>query len=277
MGSRARAEAGAMTTAVQSEPRVAYRACPLCDALEFSTLGEVSCARHPLWRPPLPATLRWVGCRACGHVFTDGHWTAAGLAELFSRAHRHQTPGHDVELARRLCARTVARVAELRGALDGRWLDVGFGDGALMTTAAEHGFDVVGIDRRGEAVARLRAFGFDAREGELDDLPEGERFDVVSLCDVLEHIAFPRNALARARRLVASGGLLLVSTPNMESFAWRHLDDRGENPYWSELEHHHNFGRNRLYALLDVSGFAPCHFAISERYRCGMEVIARAV
>lgn len=47
------------------------------------------------------------------------------------------------------------------------------------------------------------------------------------------------------------------------------------NPYWGELEHFHNFGGARLYSLLEAHGFQPLHYTISQRYRVGMEIIAR--
>jgi hypothetical protein len=38
---------------------------------------------------------------------------------------------------------------------------------------------------------------------------------------VIEYLENPRNLLRRARRLLASGGMLLVTTPNIESTAGR--------------------------------------------------------
>lgn len=45
--------------------------------------------------------------------------------------------------------------------------------------------------------------------------------------------------------------------------------------YHASLEHRHNFGRTRLYALLSAMGFEPLRYGISERYRAGVEVIAK--
>jgi hypothetical protein len=61
----------------------------------------------------------------------------------------------------------------------------------------------------------------------------------------------------------------------MESMLWKAMDRQRANPYWAEIEHYHNFGRSRLYALLREMGFEPLRYGISERYRAGMEVIAR--
>ena len=81
--------------------------------------------------------------------------------------------------------------------------------------------------------------------------------------------------LRAARRALAPQGVLLLSLPNMDSMLWRALDAQDINPYWGELEHYHNFGRERLDALLRDEGFEPVRYGVSERYRASMEVVAR--
>src|SRR5579883_2285337 len=261
--------------------RTPYEACPLCDGQEATHVITAECSGHALYQPSLPATQRWVRCVACQHVFTDGYFGEAALAVLFSGAHPHQVPGHDVAGGRAVSAEIVRRVTDLLhpgGAEQpGRWLDVGFGNGALLTTAAEFGYEVCGVDTRRACVDRLREFGFAAWQGDFlrFSAPDGRGFDVLSLADVLEHMPFPRTALRHARDLLREGGLLFVSMPNLDSFQWQHMDATRQNPYWAELEHYHNFGRRRLHALLRESGFSPCSYDISRRYLACMEVVAR--
>jgi 2-polyprenyl-3-methyl-5-hydroxy-6-metoxy-1,4-benzoquinol methylase len=107
------------------------------------------------------------------------------------------------------------------------------------------------------------------------ELKQPGAFQVVSLADVIEHLAFPRQALEQAASLLEPRGLLFVSTPNIDTVVWRALDSQQANPYWGELEHYHCFSRTRLYALLEECGFEPLHYDVSARYRCGMDVIAR--
>ena len=94
------------------------------------------------------------------------------------------------------------------------------------------------------------------------------------MADVLEHIPFPKVALAAAHRLLQQNGVLFLSMPNMDSMVWRLLHANGVNPYWGEIEHYHNFSRRRLCALLKNHGFQPAEYNVSERYRVCMEVIA---
>jgi 2-polyprenyl-3-methyl-5-hydroxy-6-metoxy-1,4-benzoquinol methylase len=197
------------------------------------------------------------------------------VAEIFQRTNPGQQPGAAFEQNRMVSARIVERVA--RHAACGAWLDVGFGNGSLLFTAQEWGFRPMGLDLRPASVEALQRLGIDARCAELTTLDEAGAFAVISLADVLEHMPFPKHGLAAAHRLLRPDGVLFVSMPNYDCMAWRLLDASSANPYWGELEHFHNFSRARLSALLIEQGFEPVQYAVSERYRVCMEIIARRV
>lgn len=257
--------------------RIAFESCPSCGGEDAAEIVKADCRRHPLYHPSLPDEISWVACDGCGHVFTDGYLDPTGLDVLFGKTHANQLPDASAGRAtlaaeRAVAARMIDKVSSIRGLPAGRWLDVGIGNGALLATAQEYGYDVVGLDLRRAVVDRMRRLGFDVRLSELSEL--SERFDVISMADVLEHVPFPKMMLRDAHRLLADGGTLFVSMPDRESFLWKRLDALGENPYWSELEHVHNFGRTGLYRMLRATGFEPIRHGISERYVACMEVLA---
>ena len=255
--------------------RIAFEACPLCEGEEATEIAIADCSRHPLYKPLLPASMSWLQCDKCEHIFVDGYFSEAALAVLFSDTQPMQVPGHEVGYARLIWARVLDSVARFRSGLAGRWLDVGFGSGALLTTAAEFGYDTVGLDLRAESVARLREYGFEAVQCDIALYEPSRPFDVVSFADVLEHMPDPLAALRKAHEIIVPDGLIFVSMPNADAFVWKTLDARGDNPYWSELEHLHNFGRSRLYGLLRQAGFEPCSYGVSDRYVACMQIIAR--
>lgn len=258
------------------QPRIPFDACPLCGEHDFAVLRTANCSRHSLYRPIVPPTMTWMRCTPCGHVFTDGYFSPAVSAEIFRRTDPSQQPGVAFEQSRMVSARIVERVAAQAHVGSGAWLDVGFGNGSLLFTAQEWGFRPVGLDLRPSSVEALQRLGIEARCAELTTLDEGLRFAAISMADVLEHMPFPKDGLVAAHRLLRPDGMLFVSMPNYDCMAWRLLDE-SNNPYWGELEHFHNFSRQRLYDLLAEHGFEPVHYAVSERYRIGMEVIARRV
>jgi len=255
--------------------RILYDACPLCGCQAIVDVGTYDCSSHELYNPELPRVMNWCECFECRHMFTDGYFGPASLAVLFSRTHDYQEPGYDPERGRGLWSRVVERVTAFHGAAAGRWLDIGFGDGTLLFTAQEWGYDPLGIDLRPTSVEKLAALGIPARAVALESLDDPDGFAVISMADVLEHMPFPKPALEHARGLLAPEGLLFLSMPNKDTVSWRVLERERRNPYLIEIEHYHNFSRGRLYALLAETGFSPLWYGVSQRYICGMEVIAR--
>jgi SAM-dependent methyltransferase len=253
--------------------RIPFDACPLCQGRAIKPLRSGDCSKHPLYNQIIPPVMNWLRCNDCSHVFTDGYFPPDVLAKVFQRTHENQKPGWNFEQQRWVSARLVENVARYVNA--GAWLDVGFGNGSLLFTAEEWGFDPVGLDLRPPSVEAMRKLGVEAHCFDVTAFDSSKRFSVVSMADVLEHMPFPKDGLAAAHRLLAADGMLFVSMPNYGCAAWRLLDAVNANPYWGELEHYHNFSRARLYALLIEYGFEPLHYRVSERYRICMEVIAR--
>lgn len=262
--------------------RIKYDVCPLCQSADISLYGTADITGNERWREPLERTLSWMQCGNCGHIFTEGYFTAEALNILFANTHDSQIVGKDIEHHRNISAKMVARVTQELDLPDDRlWVDIGFGNGSLLMTAKEFGFDVFGVDLRKKNVEDLEAFRIPAYHGSLQSAIANVTFKskpaVLSMADVVEHEPFPLDCLRSARELINDDGILLISMPNASAPLWQYWNAVQQNPYWIEIEHYHNFTREKLYAVLEESGFKPFDYAISERYRCCMEVLAEAV
>ncbi|HTP97689.1 MAG TPA: class I SAM-dependent methyltransferase [Casimicrobiaceae bacterium] len=260
----------------------AYPGCPLCGGTSVH-IGTGDCHRHRLWHEPLPRFIDWMRCESCGHVHTRHYWTDAGLRELFGRAHANQVAGGNLEQRRQLWKPVIAQAVQALGGyastFSGRhaapvWLDVGCGNGLVLMLASEFGFDAVGVDRRQQAVDALASLGYRVIQAGFLDVAMDRPAAVISMLDVLEHMPWPARALSHARTLLPVGGCLVLSLPNMESSSWKQLDADNANPYWIEIEHHHNFSFTRLSRLLAEHGFEIALFDIPSRYVASMELYA---
>ncbi len=100
-----------------------------------------------------------------------------------------------------------------------RALDVGCGAGLLCEPLARMGATVTGVDAAAESVAVARAhaqaggLAIDYRVGDAGAVA-GERFDLVTSLEVVEHVTDPRAFVAGLAEAVAERGLLVMSTPN---------------------------------------------------------------
>lgn len=240
-------------------------------------MAETNCSGHKLYDSRIDPGMTWLICSDCEHVYTDGYFGADINDILFATAHKEQLPGWEPELGRSIAGRIVERIATVSRP-PGQWLDVGFGDGNLLLTAQEFGYEPIGLDLRSKAVEGLTALGVEAHSHTLSvhaDIHPRPSYSVISLADVLEHDPYPVRMLNAARALISSDGALFVSCPNLACAPWAMMTKLNANPYWSEIEHFHNFTRARLTKLLEQCGFAVVRYGISERYRMGMELIAR--
>jgi 2-polyprenyl-3-methyl-5-hydroxy-6-metoxy-1,4-benzoquinol methylase len=99
-------------------------------------------------------------------------------------------------------------------------LDVGCATGYLGEALIARGCTVTGIeidrDAADEARTRLnRVVVGDLTELDLDEALGSDRFDVVLMGDVLEHMVDPSSLLVRAASLLAPGGSVVISIPNV--------------------------------------------------------------
>jgi 2-polyprenyl-3-methyl-5-hydroxy-6-metoxy-1,4-benzoquinol methylase len=105
-------------------------------------------------------------------------------------------------------------------------LDIGAADGSVARELTARGCRVWAIEANADAAALAqpaceRVIVADVEDLDLEAALEGRRFDVVLLLDVLEHLREPLATLKRARDLVAEGGRIIVSIPNVTHGAVR--------------------------------------------------------
>ncbi|MEU6989343.1 class I SAM-dependent methyltransferase [Streptomyces sp. NPDC046465] len=119
-------------------------------------------------------------------------------------------------------------------------LDIGCGDGTAAATAAPllAGHRVIGVDWSQDALRRAHARLPYVVRGELSDggLPFASgAADAVLFSEVIEHLVDPDSALDELSRVLAPGGHLMLSTPNLAAWYNRGLLLAGVQPVFSEV------------------------------------------
>lgn len=142
-----------------------------------------------------------------------------------------------------------------RDAEPGRMLEVGCAYGLFADHAIAHGWDVAAMDVSAAGVKQTsQRLGIKVFRGQVEDAPfEAGSFDAVAAWDVIEHVTDPSVFLAAVRGLLAPGGVVALSLPNVASPPARLLGSR----WWTlrPSEHIWHFSPRTLTLTLRDAGF----------------------
>jgi len=143
-----------------------------------------------------------------------------------------------------------------------RVLDIGCAIGLFIAAAADAGWESHGIEPspplRNYGQAR---FGANIHAGILADVDLApESFDVVTLWAVTEHLLDPLGTLRQAYRFLRPGGLLVVSVPNWDSVARKHLGTQWE---MFVTDHFYYYTCATITRMVETAGYRPLQITAS--------------
>jgi len=103
-----------------------------------------------------------------------------------------------------------------------RFLDVGCFEGELLDLLrTKTDWQTCGLDPNSKAVAIAQGKGHQVWQATAEDapymVPDSARFDLIYLGQTIEHLNDPIKVLGRLRMLLAPGGAVVLSTPNLDS------------------------------------------------------------
>jgi 2-polyprenyl-3-methyl-5-hydroxy-6-metoxy-1,4-benzoquinol methylase len=237
------------------------KTCELCRFDQFEPFKDI----HRLNR-------RIVKCRKCGLIFVNPMETSfltldfeeSEDRELKYRrmkctAEQHGKHDEDVinqeEAIRTLHFRSRKHIIE--GYLNGgNLLDVGCGRGFFLANFVGSNVDYVGVEprRRISEEARKRVGAKNIFCGTLKEAEfPSAYFDAVTMINLIEHLPSPANTLKEANRIMKDSAVLLIETPNVDSFIPVILGSRWHA--FLESEHHCFFSSQTLTRMLNNTGF----------------------
>lgn len=205
-----------------------------------------------------PLQDQMVRCTGCGlfYVRPRLRW------DLILEGYRGGTDENfvsQVSFRERTFARCLDRVEAVARPRGRRVLDVGAAGGSFLDVARKRGYEPVGCEPSTWMGAFARKhYGLELHPGTIFDIPvEPGSVDLLTLWDVIEHTPDPKAVLARARELLAPGGVLALTYPDYGSLAARLLG--GKWPFLLTV-HLYYFTPETMTKLLQGSGFVPLRF-----------------
>lgn len=204
-----------------------------------------------------------VTCAECGLVYVNPRLGLTALVDQYNGNESSRIQYYlDAEPADRRSFAPVLETVQHLLPGRGRFLDIGPNVGNCLVLAREFGWQVAGIEINADAARHCREVrGLDVHAGTLDERPFPPcSFDAVLMGDVIEHLPDPRRALEQVRELLRPGGLVAVSTPDIDGWAGRALQIKPE-------EHLYYFSRATMKALLERSGYDVVQVESYDRHR----------
>lgn len=147
----------------------------------------------------------------------------------------------------------------------GKVLDIGCASGFFLEVARDAGWDVYGVELSDFAAALAqKKFGDRIFAGTLEDAkyPDSS-FDLVTLSDLLEHVPVLDAFIKQVKRILKSGGHLMIVTPNVAGLSARIM---GKHWIHYKTEHLYYFSPRTLRQLFERHGFEIVSIHAADKY-----------
>lgn len=147
------------------------------------------------------------------------------------------------------------------------FLDIGCSFGGFAQTASEQGFQSFGLEISGYAHEQAQTYSPDVTMCKtLEETGlQTASVDIITMVEVIEHLADPKSLIIDLVDLLKPGGILLIQTANMAS---KQAQDAGKNyhyylpGHYSYFSRHHFVDLGKELYLSKVKVFQPVDFTL---------------
>jgi 2-polyprenyl-3-methyl-5-hydroxy-6-metoxy-1,4-benzoquinol methylase len=131
-------------------------------------------------------------------------------------------------------------------------LDVGCAAGYCLALMKERGWKEEGLELDQEMCLKLRENDFNVSQSMLEDFKTENRFSVITLFDVIEHIPNVDGAFKKLSSLLTENGVVIMVTPDHDSFQRKILGKKWFQ--YKPIEHIQYFNRRSLKIFAERNG-----------------------
>ena len=250
--------------------------CPVCKGTEFAPL--LICKDYTVSQE----NFNIVSCKTCNFKFTNPRPSDSEIGKYYKSedyvSHSDTKKGLINRLYHAVRARTLKQKLELINSYVSRGtiLDYGCGTGMFLKTCADAGWKSFGFEPDPDAKKLAEEKGLSVATSK--EALAGNKYDVISLWHVLEHVTDLDQTLQFFSKHIAERGRLIIAVPNYVSADAKHYKE-----FWAVYDvprHIYHFEINTMKILLGNFGFSleetrPMKFdsyyvsMLSEKYKTG--------
>lgn len=155
-----------------------------------------------------------VQCKKCGLIYVSPQlkqkYILRGYVDADGRDYISQEKARTQSFTRSMC--TIESFKK-----KGKILDFGCGAGFFLKEAKAKKWQVIGIEPNKQLAYYAKKHFKISVKSKLTKQLSDDYFDVVTLWDVLEHLQNPKSILETITKKIKKNGLLIISTPNVNS------------------------------------------------------------
>ena len=196
---------------LQSRDTLEPLSCFVCDAVSFRLISQVD--RYGFYYP--------TGiCNCCGNVQQSEYYNEATLTEFYTSYYRAiygGTPPDDLHDSQKSgngldIFRFVSTVSAPKTVLE-----VGCAAGGILKVFKDNGCKTLGLDFDDDYLQVARNNGIQTCQGSLEQLDDNDKFDLIILSHVLEHIVDPHSFLKSLTTKLTADGVIYIEVPSLNA------------------------------------------------------------
>ena len=193
-------------------------------------------------------------CPVCDHIFLSNPLTDEATISFYTNYpsntlewHKAETDFYDL-----IYAKGLEMIQQFNPGSS--LLDIGCSSGLFLSNASKQGFSCIGLEPNNLEKSYALSQGINVCGSELTDLDQVQKFDVITLWDVLEHIKNPRLYLPQLHNhLLSKESLVFIQVPSADSLSARILRDKCK--MFDGIEHLTLFSLKSLKSTFEQAGF----------------------
>lgn len=143
-------------------------------------------------------------------------------------------------------------------------LDVGCAAGYCLELMKKKGWKANGLELDEEMCIELQKNGYEISRSLLVDFNSGNKFSVITLFDVIEHIPDIDKSFTKLNSLLTPDGVVIMVTPNYKSFQRKLFGKRWFQ--YKPIEHIQYFDKHSLNAFAERNGLQIVYQANCGQY-----------
>jgi len=187
------------------------QSCYVCSNEKLKVISEID--RYGFYYPTAI-------CENCGNVQQSEYYTKEVLADFYSNVYRKiygsqrpqdffndQKKGKGIEIFN-----FIKSVIKPK-----RVLEVGCGAGGILSVFCDNGCEVIGLDFDDDYLNVARKNGITTITGSLDKLGSKDKYDLIILSHVLEHIIEPAEFLGTLIEHLEDTGVIYIEVPSLNN------------------------------------------------------------